>query len=796
MHCGADNGKHPVTWENKAFCCNGCKQVYQLLNESKLNQYYNFEETPGIKVDVPTYDQKYAYLDREDIKDQYFEFYQDNIAKVTFYIPGIHCASCIWLLEHLHKLNKGVKHATVNFIKKEYTVSFNTNEISLRQLVELLASIHYIPDLSVNKNSKLEEIKESKSLLYKIGLAGFVFGNVMLYSLPEYFNGEPIGDSIGQFLYYLTYVLTIPLVFYSGSDYLVSAFKNLSKKIINIDLPIAMGILALFFVTSYEVLRGNGPGYSDSLSGFLFFLLIGRWYQSKTYQALSFDRDYKSYFPVSVTKLNKGKEESILLSEIGTDDELLIHNKELIPADGVITKGIALIDYSFVTGESTPVKRNPGELIYAGGIQTSGSIQVKVNKEVKQSHLTQLWNQSKKNRPSKRSLTSIIDTMSIYFTVAVIIIALSGFLYWIFNGSLNEAILVLTSVLIVACPCALALSLPFTFGNTMRVLGTKGMYIKNTSVIEKLTKINTIVFDKTGTITIPDNNKIVFNGEALSTEQKQIIASVAKQSVHPLSSALAKYFNDTEKLATEGFTEMSGKGIFAYINGKEVKLGSANFVTNNSQSEQKINSSVHVSIANNYLGYFEISNQYRNGFNRVINNLSKQFDIHLLSGDNNSEEERLSKFFQTDNMHFNQQPMDKMNYIDWLHKQNKTVLMTGDGLNDAGAFMQSDVALSIADDIYHFSPAGDAIVEASKFHLLPQFIKYAQKSLLIVRLSFIISLFYNIIGLGFALSGNLSPVVAAILMPISSVSVVAFATFSTRALGRHLFKDRVKNITL
>jgi len=786
IHCGADCGKHPVIWNGKPFCCNGCQQVYQLLNEHKLSNYYSFEKTPGIKVETPAFQNKYAYLDKEEVKEKLFEFYQDNIAKVTFYIPSIHCASCIWLLEHLNKLNSGVKHAAVDFIKKEYTVSFNTREISLRQLVELLASIHYVPDLSAKQESRIDDKEANRKLLYKTGLAGFVFGNVMLYSLPEYFNGKPIDDSIGPFLYYLTYALTIPMVFYSGSDYLISAFKNLRKGIINIDLPIAIGILTLFIVTSFEVLSGNGPGYSDSLSGFLFFLLIGKWYQSKTYQALSFDRDYKSYFPVAVTKIADKNEESILLEEINVNDELLIHSKELIPADSTITKGVALIDYSFVTGETTPIKREAGDFVYAGGIQTGGAIQVKVIKEVKQSHLTQLWNQSKENKKSNKSLISIIDKVSVYFTIVVIVIALLGFSYWFFTDSFSTAILVLTSVLIVACPCALALSLPFTFGNAMRILGTKGMYLKNTSTIEKLTQINTVVFDKTGTITIPDESNIEFDGELLKNNEIQAIVSLAKQSVHPLSYALGKYYKEQVTFDTEGFVEMPGRGIFAKVNNFEVKLGSKAFITNENKLQSDSSSTIHVEINNIYKGFFKIKNKYREGFTEVISELNQSFELHLLSGDNYSEKKYLSTYFGLDNIHFNQQPKDKMDYIEKLHQQNKNVLMTGDGLNDAGAFMQSDVALSIADDIYHFSPAGDAIIDSSKFHKLSKFINYARKSLSIVKASFTISILYNTIGLVFAISGNLSPVVAAILMPISSVSVVAFATFSTRLLAKRM----------
>lgn len=789
IHCGADCGKYPVIQNEQKFCCNGCATVYQLLNDSKMQRYYEFQKQPGIRLDEAPHLSKYAYLDKEEVKEKLYEFFEEGIAKVTFYIPSIHCASCIWLLEHLSKLNKGVKHAAVNFVQKTYTVSFDTNIISLRQLVELLVSIHYVPDISLqNLDGRKEKPGQDKTLLYKIGMAGFVFGNVMLYSLPEYFNGEPIEGSFGTFLYYLMYVLTIPLVFYSGSDYLLSAGKNIIKGIVNIDLPIAIGILALFFVTSYEVLMGIGPGYSDSLSGFLFFLLLGRWYQSKTYQALAFDRDYKSYFPVAVTRLN-GQEESVLLEEVKEGDYLLIRNKELIPADSTLVEGTALVDYSFVTGESAPVLKSKDDFLYAGGVQTGGAITVKVVKEVAQSHLTQLWNQSEKNTFNAKSLTSAVDKISGKFTLVIIFIALAAFGTWLYLDTFKTALLVLTSVLIVACPCALALSIPFTFGSTMRIFGDKGLYIKNTDVIERMTKIDTIVFDKTGTLTKPEESTVTFVGLPLKPKDLAKAFSLAQQSTHPLSAAISTFYKDVEILKTVGYTEVPGRGIYATVNDLPVKLGALEYVGDDESIQIKpAASSVYLSIDNEILGYFKISNQYRQGVDKVLAKLKEKYALYLLSGDNDAERENLVSMFDDDKMHFNRKPQDKMDFIADLQRKGKSVLMTGDGLNDSGAFMSSDVALSLADDIYHFSPAGDAILEASKFKNFHQYIRFAQKSMGIVKQSFIISFFYNVIGLGFAITGNLSPVVAAILMPVSSITVVAFTTFATRVAGGRILK--------
>jgi len=785
VHCGSDCGKNPVVWEEKSFCCNGCLTVYQLLNENKLYNYYDLEEKPGIKVETTAFGNKYEFLEKEEIREKLISFSEGGISKVKFFIPVIHCASCIWLLEKLHLLHKGIKHSFVNFTRKEVDITFKESEISLRQVVELLSSIHYIPDLSVNLSASAHDKPSYKKLLYKIGVAGFVFINVMTYSLPAYFNGEPLEDNLQSLFSILSFVLVIPVVFYSGNDYYVSSVKSLLKKNISIDLPIALGITVLFLVSGYEILFAGGSGYCDSLSGLIFFLLVGKWYQGKTYEALSFDRNYKSYFPIAVTKINKQIEESILLEHIVEGDELIIRNKELIPADSILLEGTGRIDYSFVTGESSPVVKKEGDLIYAGGRQMGEVIRIRVEKEVSQSHLTKLWNQDQNYEKPSESLKTLSDRVSKYFTLAIISIALLGFAYWMIKGDAHTAIFVFTAVLIVACPCALALSIPFTFGNTMRVFGKNGLYIKNTDVIEKLSHVDTVVFDKTGTLTRPNENSIEWSGKTLSDEKKNAILSLARQSTHPLSLALAGELGESKYIRPEHFVEVEGRGIFGKVNQMEIKLGSAEFV-NNAESSAQLASEVHLAIDNNPLGYYTISNQYREGFGQVLMSLKQKFTLYLVSGDNSSEAGNLASWFDKDKMLFNQKPGDKADLIRSLQKEGHTVLMTGDGLNDAGALMQSDVALTIANKAYHFSPASDAVLESARFQNLARFIRFTHTSLNIVRISFLISFLYNIVGISFAISGNLSPVVAAILMPVSSVSVVAFATFVTRGSARFI----------
>lgn len=786
FHCGDDCGSHPIMHEDKPFCCNGCKSVYEILKGSDACEYYAIESEPGVKNTNSELGNKFAYLDLDDIKKELYDFSDAGISKVTFFIPSIHCSSCIWLLENLNRLNPGVILSSVNFVKKEARITFRESKISLRELVELMASINYEPRITLSDLQKKSEKSSKRKIYYKLGVAGFAFGNIMLLSFPEYVNFKnTLEQSYRNSFAWLMLILSLPVVFYAATDYFISSYKSLKKKIINIDIPIALGISVLFLRSAYEIIYQLDVGYLDSLSGLVFFLLIGKWYQNKTYQALSFERNYKSYFPLAVTVINDNEEEiTIPLKDLKIGQRLIVRNQEIIPADAILLKGKANIDYSFVSGESSPIAKSLKSLIYAGGKQVGEAIELMVEKEISQSYLTELWNQDIGDEKEGSMLNSLIDNVSHYFTMIIILIATISGIYWLIEEQ-GVAMNAFTSVLIVACPCALALTLPFAFGSAMRIFGRAGFYLKKTEVVEQLSRIDTIVFDKTGTLTRNDEFLVNTNYLKINEDEKSLIKSAVRQSFHPLSLAIYKSMGGQIKKEITSFDETPSEGITAVINHLQIKIGSEQFVTGKKQKRSTYSSRVYVSINDKQKGYFQINNKYREGLNEVIKQLKSQHELHLLSGDNDAEKENLIPLFEESSIHFNQSPMDKLIYIKSLKSRGKQVLMIGDGLNDAGALNESDVGISIADNIYHFSPACDAILEANKFSELFKFLRFTKTSMTIIKFSFVISFMYNIFGISFAASGALTPIFSAILMPLSSVTVVAFITLVTRSLAKN-----------
>lgn len=771
-------------FDEKTFCCNGCKSVYEILNINNLANFYELNKRAGIRPNDESSSQ-FEYLDTPEIFEKVTDFSEGNTSLVTFKIPVIHCSSCIWLLESLHTLNEDIKYSQVNFTRKTLQVSFNHNNLKLSELAKFLNNLGYKPVINLETADKNVDHLD-KSLLVKLAIAGFAFGNGMFLAFPEYIGGEDFWMQQYKGLFRsLTFLLAIPVVFYSASDYYKSAWYGLKNKIVNIDVPIVLGIFVLFGRSAYEVISGYGPGYFDTLCGLLFFMLLGKIFQKRTYSALSYDRDYKSFYPIAVTKVDfNGKQQNILLSEIKVGDRILVRNQELIPVDAILINGEGNIDNSFITGESESISKQPGDKIFAGGKQIGSSLELEVIKNVDQSYLTQLWNKEAFKK-YETGLDTLTNNISKYFTFIILGITLISGIYWS-TIDMGKMFQVVSAILIIACPCALALSAPFTFGHIMRILGRNKFYVKDTLTIEKIAKIDTLVFDKTGTITHRKKTNIKYDGVEISEFDLLNIKTLLKNSNHPLSKSLYDFIEvNDDYYSVENFEEISGKGYEAHIRGNIYRIGSAKY---NNQESKNLETAVYVSKNGEFLGKFVFKNEYRDHLKNLFKVLTS-YKIFILSGDNSSEETQLKDIIPNcQAMAFNQSPEDKLNYIKELQDKNFKVAMLGDGLNDAGALKQSNVGIAISDDTNSFTPSSDVIMNGDKVVDLDKYLNVCKGSITIVKMTFIISFLYNIVGLSYAVTGHMDPLFAAIIMPISSITVVTFTTISTWILGRKYFK--------
>ncbi len=783
-HCGENCEEGSLVFDDKPFCCSGCKTVYELLGENNLNCYYDLNERPGTSQKNNYDSAKFNWLDDTESVKKLIQFNDGKVAVATFFVPTVHCSSCIYLLENIYKIQPAISKSQVNFLRKEVRITFRTDEISLRKVVELMVKLGYEPQLNLVDLEKAKTTISTQKYYLKIGVAFFCFGNIMLLSFPEYLGLNSLSEHpMHKFFGYANFLLALPVLFYSAREFFVSAFAALRQRSLNMDIPIVLGMIAMFIRSSVDIFFQQGAGYMDTLASLTLLMLVGRLFQNKTYATLSFERDYKSYFPVSVSVRQNGIEQTIPLSKLAVGNKIIVRNQELIPADAILLKGQAMIDYSFVTGESNPVPKEIGEKVYAGGRQIGSAIEMEIMKDVSHSYLTQLWNDDVFKNKEEASSAELANKMSRYFTPIVILIAIAAGVYW-FPTDIHRAMNAFTAVLIITCPCALALSTPFTLGNVIRILGRHGIYLKNTFVIEKLTKIKTIIFDKTGTITNKRDLNVNYKGAALSDMELVYIASLTYHSSHPLSKKIFNYLNGIKIIQTKDFLEIHGKGIEGWIDDHHIKVGSVDFAGGTDMVDDSTASTVHINIDELYKGYYEVKNEYRAGLNELMNGLKKDYELYILSGDNDNEKQYLQELIAPDHLLFNQQPIDKLTFIKEMQNAHHQVMMIGDGLNDAGALMQSDVGIVISDDTNNFSPACDGIIDARKFERIQSLMQYSKTAMRIIKASYTISLLYNLIGIYFAVQGTMSPLVAAVLMPISSVTIISFSSLVSYLFGR------------
>lgn len=782
-HCGDDCAAGTPVVAEKFFCCNGCMNVYQLLNQNELNDYYCLNEAPGKKISIVPKEQ-FAYLDEASVIEKLLLFRNATQAQVSFYLPQIHCSSCLWLLEHLSAIDNNIIGSQVNFNNKTLKVTFQIDRLSLRKLAELLAHIGYEPVIDLHEDKAEKDKYNSKRAYLKLGITGFCFANIMLIAFPEYLGLDPEAQpGLALFFKITNVMLSLPVVFYGAREFFVNAWYSYRQRYLNIDAPIALAIAVTFGRSLFEVFSNTGGGYFDSMSGIVFFMLLGRTLQNRSYTTLRFNRDYRSYFPIAVTRLEEDANRLTKLEDIKEHEVLRIHHQEVVPTDCLLSKGVAKIDYSFVSGEDKPELLDKGAVIYAGGRNVGEAIEVLTVKAFDQNSFTQLWNNSVFQKRANDKASSI-TVISKYFSLVVLLVACSTFIAWQFITPVM-AWRAATAVLIVACPCSLLLTSSFTNGYLMERLARQGCYLKNAQVIESMTRVQHIAFDKTGTLTAVNATGLQLQQMDLNEEELNVVLHTLSQSLHPLSRTIVQHYQYAMRSRSDiEVKEIPGMGMEAWTKDVHYKMGSAIFVKGVGATASN-DTLVYVSVDGKVKAKFSFTVQLMPGAGALIRDLDHEHELSLLSGDNDASRQYLSNIFGAEKeLKYNMRPEDKLNYIKELQVKGKKVMMVGDGLNDAGALKQSDVGVAVVKNAFAFSPACDVIMEAGRLQYLPQFIKWTKGARRLISTGFGYSLLFNLVGIGFAVTGNLSPLVAAILMPASSLGIILIAYLGVRRMTR------------
>lgn len=789
-HCSAPSATILVA--GNRFCCQGCSQVFSILRENNLLGFYEIGDNQVESLrNRPQGD--YSYCDTDWFRKLFVRDAGEGRYSIRLKLPAIHCAACVWLLEKLPEMLNGVTGARINYLRKEMLLTAE-QALPVSRLVAFVADLGYMPDFGPESRRSRALTGYDKTLLKRMALAAFGFGNAMLFSLPEYFSTR-VETGFARTFIAINVILSTAVLIYSAGEFFVNAFRALKKRKIILDLPISAGIMAMFGRSIAEIAMGTSAGYFDTFAGLIFFLLLGRYVQSRSYEWLNFERDNLLFLPLAV-RVRKGDDEVIMpVGSLTNGDVLRLRNGEISPTRCRLVSESAQADYAFITGESLPVTLSRGDTFETGGKLIGRAAELEVLEPVNQARLNRIWENSAENAGGAGSEAAIPESnfaerVLPYFTGIVISIAVGSLLYWLPSDS-SRAWNAFSAVLVITCPCALAMAKPFSFFTVQSALARAGLFLKSAATVEKFFHLRNIVFDKTGTLTNPGQYDIHFHTSAvdLSEADKALISRVAQHSSHPLSAAVATYLGRQAAEGVTEFREEPGAGIRGICDGSLVILGSARWVEQNGAlvsgvAPVEFSTQVHAAINGRYLGFFAIGNELRPGLAETLAAVAPHHHLALLSGDSDRERARFTALFgEKVPLHFSASPEQKAEIIR-TYRASGSTMMIGDGLNDAYALGEADIGVAIAEKNSNFSPASDAILSANAFTRLPALIGMANQARKTAITAYSISFAYNAVGVSVAVAGNLTPLFCAILMPLSSLSVIALAFLSARIGAR------------
>ena len=781
LHCGDSCDAGAIISSSGTFCCRGCESVYRILSEYGLAAFYACDVAPGTSQKLAeTRDKaRFAALDDPAVAARLLEFDNGALSRVTFSTPSMHCASCLWLLEQLWRVDPGITRSEADLVRRTVRITFEPGRTTLRAIAERLAALGYEPVLE-NERAPGRLPPARRTLYLKIGVAGFAFGNVMLFSIPRYANGAPLDGGFQRMFDVLNVAFAVPVLLFSASDYFRTAWQAVRARAMALEVPVALGLAVLFFRSLADIAASRGEGFMDSFTGLVFFLLIGRLFQQTVFDRIAFDRTFRSFFPLSVRVERNGGSAMTPLEQVRAGDVVIVRPHEVVPADAVMLDDDGSIDYAFVTGEAAPVAVRRGEQVRAGGRAQGRALRLRVTREVSHSQLAALWNNPAFEKPKTYWLTDLSARFGAWFTAGALLLAAAGAVMWWPDTA--QAAQVATAVLIIACPCALTLAAPITLGTAMGMLGRSGCYLKHAAVALDLSRIDTVAFDKTGTLTAASSGMRPVQ-QGLTDAEWTMVRRLAAESVHPASRAIADDATAAGEVA--GFREHPGQGICGTVDGHELAIGTAAFVGARTGVALPADERIAVAIDGTPRGWIGLTTSARPGLEQAARRLGRAHRLCLLSGDHSREAARWQDIFG-DRMWFRQSPDDKLALVRAQQADGRRVLMIGDGLNDAGALAAADVGMAVSDETACIVPACDAVVRGDRLEHLPAFLQYAKRARGVIVLCFLVSLIYNAAGLWLALAGTLTPLATAILMPVSSLTVVGLSAGAMRWHAREV----------
>ncbi|GAV19261.1 Cu2+-exporting ATPase [Mariprofundus micogutta] len=811
FHCGLPvTGitacEQEIAGEKQSFCCTGCMTVCQVIHESGLDDFYNRLNYQNAEVPPPEMPVELEQYDLPEVQKDFVRSLADGRKQAHLLIEGIHCAACVWLIEHGLKEMVGIEFAEVNLAHQRLNVRWNSDELALSEIMHRLAKLGYAAAPFNPEAAEGSLQRRNRSLLFRMAFAGFGVMNIMWISIALYagaFSG--IDSEHKQFFHWISLFIATPVLIYSGWPFFRAAMLGLKQARLTMDLPIAIGSFATWAYSCWITFHTSGEVYFDTVVTFLFVILIGRYLEGLSKRnASSAALRLMELQPRLATRILPEGEERISVRKLIVGDHVLVGPGEKIPADGVVLHGESYIDESMLTGESRPLRKEIGASVVAGSMNVDGSLTLEVGSTGADTALARIVTLVEEAQGSKAEVQRIADRIVPWFVAATIGLAFITFIYWL-RSDFDTALLAAVSVLIITCPCALGLATPMGIAVGVGAGARRGVLIRHGQALETLSSITHVVFDKTGTLT-EGQMKVVqthLNNNFTHDELIDFAAAIEGKSRHPLASAIVAELKG-KQLPCEGFLSESGLGVSGIVKNRRIVIGNQRMMQRENisvpdqikdqqfQIEQKMGVAVLVAVDGEVAGLIHVQDKVRDEARALIQSLSEQgIGITMLTGDSIQAAHALKNSLGQMQVVAEVLPEDKEAEIRRLQEIGEKVLMIGDGVNDAPALARADVSMAMGSGMDVSMACADIVLVSSDLSRVGFAMHLSQKTLSTIKQNIGISLAYNLILVPAAMAALVTPVFAAIAMPISSLLVIGNAILIRSRVGKRRVADMV-----
>ena len=767
LHCGL-----PVP-DNSAggqeFCCAGCRAAYGLVRGMGLESYYQRRcIDPNIRPMRP--EESEAIFDFAS----YVKIEPDTTATVHLMIEGMQCAACVWLIESVLARQNGVIQARINMTTRRLVLKWRPEEASVDELVALIGNLGYkaapFDPVVLGAETRAHE----KKLLLSMAVAGFAAGNVMLFSVSVwagYF--QDMGPATRDLMHWLSALIALPAIAYAGVPFYRSAITALRARRTNMDVPISLAVLLAAGMSLFELMRSGPHVYFDSAVTLLFFLLVGRYLDSRARgRARSMGEHLLALAATAVTVLeDDGTRRVIPPTQVASGARVLVSAGERIAVDGTVEEGLSDIDTQLINGESVPALAEPGKPVFAGTLNLTSPLTVRVTAVGEDTLLAEIIRLMEAAEEGRARYVAIADRVSALYAPAVHGLGLVAFLgWWLFAGApWQQALMTAVSVLIITCPCALALAVPavqvVASGRFLR----RGLLLKSGTALERLALVDHVIFDKTGTLT--EGRPELNNLSDIKIDDLAFAAAMAVASKHPLARAMVRAAGGKTALV-KGVNEVPGAGLSLGFDGGEARLGRGDWCGVEGQPPPT-GPELWLARPNLEPVRFCFSDNLRKDGAKVVAALQgRGLTVELLSGDREETVAGVAQTLGIEQWRSGQTPTDKVERLAEHAAAGKRTLMVGDGLNDAPALAAAYVSMSPSTAADISQTAADVVYQGAQLAPVLEALDVARQADRLIKQNFALSFVYNAATIPLAMLGMVTPLIAAIAMSSSSLVVI------------------------